>query len=102
MINVKNLLENRVQKTIPVEITSLKDSLFSNEKHANFSIDGRDYSAIIHTSAIEQGNIFLDVMNESADSFLVRVPGKMSGSNLLTISKEVEAWCYRIAKFVNR
>ena len=102
VVHLQKFVEQKVQKIIPIKPDRLRNSLFSFEKIADFYIDGNYHSAIVHESAIEQGNICLDVMSESADTFLVRVPGKMSGTNLLTVSRGIGEWCYRIARSANR
>lgn len=89
---------SKVRKVLPLKILKEEVALFSSERRVLFSLHNEEFLTEVHESNIKQGNLFVDVVDEDADTLTICIPGTMSEPNVFRIPKGDYVWCYQIMR----
>ncbi|HID94097.1 MAG TPA: hypothetical protein EYP60_08385 [bacterium (Candidatus Stahlbacteria)] len=91
-------MNNKLEKVLPVEISEIRDSVFSHNAQIKLQLAELVVWFVVHRDLIKEGVIFIKVLGELDDYYDVAIPGEiLRGSRVVRINKKGHLqWYYRI------
>jgi hypothetical protein len=91
-------MNNMLEKVLPVEISEIRDSIFTHNAQIKIQLDELEIWSVVHRDLINEGVIFIKVLGELDDYYDVTIPGEiLLGSRVARTNKKGHLqWYYRI------